>query len=756
MSLGKKKYIVDNSVVSIGSGLIEALLQAAGVGTVTDRFREITGKYWIFDGDTLNYGGSDNSLNYSISSATYDSETMTYTEVISFNVDEIRAWLGTSTSNSLTANDAESAATIALQEMGVLPESEGDTSAMTTMDFGDHYNQYFTPFDSAEQRNLTQNSLITNGDVDFVYNFYNSVTEKALNEMPNAEFIKTRTIFDTYEGIEKRNTKFIGGVSILSPQVLNSLQDISLNKRNEPMYTDLSFDTDSISSLAEKIETVDYTTAMIIKSLSYARGNGVTGSFMLAQSLVDNEGVAGVDAEATTIAYIDYKQFINDLDLSSIHLNNSVQVYDLNHSEKGYNNSTAMDVSAFFAKAVVAGMLQNTIQDNMRTYEDILNGNVCHSETLYYDISKFENGTLLERTFVPNTVDTSINNIIDTHVRYDRQYRYQVNAYKLVIGSKYSYVGADATQSGTSTSAESFGTPTWSSIQVTVETTPSVVLMRVPYFSYDGTMIDSPSIAPDIQPIPYMGVDNRILFLLNQPIGTYEKQPISLNPEETRVIQQYRRRANQSPNSPVSYNTDDAPRHFFVYRMSTMPRAYTDFNDNLRKQVSSKLDNEENTFGFDVSFVDEVQPNRKYYYLFRSVDVHGNPSDVSDIYELQIINDNGAIYLLTNIVEIDTESRYTQPSIPFRRLLRAKPSLQQASFDGDMLNAYSSVIAINSVNALGVASDSVWTNAFKFRITSKKTGRKIDLNVDFNQTYQKRPAVEESKMHIPDDAEPFN
>jgi len=233
--------------------------------------------------------------------------------------------------------------------------------------------------------------------------------------------------------------------------------------------------------------------------------------------------------------------------------------------------------------------------------------------------------------------------------------------------------------------------------------------------------------------------------LLNQPIGTYERQPVSLNPEEARIIQQYRRRANQSPNSPISYNTDDAPRQFYAYRLSTKPRAYSDFTNNLRKQVSSKLDNEENTFGFDASFVDEVQPNRKYYYLFRSVDIHGNPSDVSDIYELQVINDNGAIYLLTNIVELDTERRYIQPSIPFKRLLRARPSLQQTSFDSDMLDSYSSVIAINSVNALGVASDSVWTNAFKFRITSKKTGRKIDLNVDFNQTYQKREAIEEAR-----------
>ena len=67
------------------------------------------------------------------------------------------------------------------------------------------------------------------------------------------------------------------------------------------------------------------------------------------------------------------------------------------------------------------------------------------------------------------------------------------------------------------------------------------------------------------------------------------------------------------------------------------------------------------------------------------------------------------------------------------------------AYNTEIAGLYESATAINSVKPLSISNDTVWDNQFKIRITSKKTGRKIDLNTSFTQQYQKRKVVEEAR-----------
>ena len=56
------------------------------------------------------------------------------------------------------------------------------------------------------------------------------------------------------------------------------------------------------------------------------------------------------------------------------------------------------------------------------------------------------------------------------------------------------------------------------------------------------TMLDDPGVSPNVQVIPYRGVNDRILFNLTTGNGRERNIPITLNPEEESYIARLRQR----------------------------------------------------------------------------------------------------------------------------------------------------------------------------------------------------------------------
>ena len=154
--------------------------------------------------------------------------------------------------------------------------------------------------------------------------------------------------------------------------------------------------------------------------------------------------------------------------------------------------------------------------------------------------------------------------------------------------------------------------------------------------------------------------------------------------------------------------------------------SYEDFDGNL-------LTTEISDVAISVSIVDSISPNKKYYYTFRGVDVHGNRSNPTDVYQVELVQFEGMIFFDINIYTFKLEEmgyNNVKSSRTFRRYLKVNPNLIQSLInydksipDGSTASAYDA-----SNISLGLADESVWDKRFKMRITSKHSGKKFDIN----------------------------
>jgi hypothetical protein len=171
---------------------------------------------------------------------------------------------------------------------------------------------------------------------------------------------------------------------------------------------------------------------------------------------------------------------------------------------------------------------------------------------------------------------------------------------------------------------------------------------------------------------------------------------------------------------------------FEIYRIPFHPRNYLDFRGAKMTEVSTEMPSNPIQRSDEVTFIDQIRSNTKYYYIFRAVDVHGHKSNPTEVYEIEIVNNSGAIYPLIRTVDFLTTKK-VYPTKDFKKYLRVNVTENQK-----VINLEKSDITVPIINApdnivLGTMEKSVWGTKFKIRITSKSSGKKIDINFEVDR-----------------------
>ena len=371
---------------------------------------------------------------------------------------------------------------------------------------------------------------------------------------------------------------------------------------------------------------------------------------------------------------------------------------------------------------ILRGALDGLLEKHGRTYEEIISGTPAYSEVLMFKIAKYltanPNAPVQEFYFYNAGDETSgVQAFIDTQVKYDEEYRYDVTAFAAVVGSKYEY-------SNKSVTAGTF----------TVNVRSSIRLYEIPLFSSTGRIVMPPPYFPQSHIEQIKGVTNAMLFSFDTQVGETYEVPLSLTDKETESNTQLLKDEAFSLEGQILYRSTAAMSGVQVYRTDMPPDSYEDFKGNLFKTLSTDADLASDLTAGAVAKILKQRTNEKFYYMFRALGPHGETSNPSPVYQVELYSDGGVAYPITRLYEFGLESSKTTTKT-MKNLLRITPRITQA-----LVNEQASGLVDENGNVqapslndivLGLEDEVLFGKKFKIRITSKKTGKKMDLNVTF-------------------------
>jgi len=398
--------------------------------------------------------------------------------------------------------------------------------------------------------------------------------------------------------------------------------------------------------------------------------------------------------------------------------------------------------------------------------------------------------------FINSNKFTEGNEFYDSQIKYNQDYTYNVYAYVLVVGSKYKFsnlaltrqigstaISATDLDTGVETETEynclEFYDPT-SRTQVSVEQLsqlaadnylllaadsvsgdravntfatnaqivsenrynadfylnyePSIKLIEIPIFSKTLRAMDNPANQINVIPYQIMDASQKIGYTLYYEIfNDTAIYPTTITADDVKIKSDYLYAKDLLGTNYLDQESISKQQYIEVYRLDKKPAAITDFQNNLILTIDL-YDPKSLSRKSVEDFIQKVKTNTQYYYLFRMLNEQRVPGHLTEIYEAQLINDGGYTYSIFNVLfEEDLEEEiFVNPSKLFKKIFHITPNLSQLTLLTDEVDYSEPAYTQLGNMGVGDADDLIWGKQFKIRLTSKKTGKKIDLNFTYN------------------------
>ena len=103
---------------------------------------------------------------------------------------------------------------------------------------------------------------------------------------------------------------------------------------------------------------------------------------------------------------------------------------------------------------------------------------------------------------------------------------------------------------------------------------PATRIVKVPYFTRSSIVLSNPPPAPEVEIIPYRGINDNLLFTFDATFTKQSAIPIAIEPGEEDLINGYYDAQGLLQGEKIVFESDDIPDSFQVYRLDSLPSSY--------------------------------------------------------------------------------------------------------------------------------------------------------------------------------------
>tara|TARA_B100000900_G_scaffold226196_1_gene192022 strand:- start:12768 stop:15110 length:2343 start_codon:yes stop_codon:yes gene_type:complete len=264
---------------------------------------------------------------------------------------------------------------------------------------------------------------------------------------------------------------------------------------------------------------------------------------------------------------------------------------------------------------------------------------------------------------------------------------------------------------------------------------PSAKIVEVPILSKQVTILDAPPPAPLATPFYIKNDSQQIGFNVKLDVATNKSFPTTIGAEEAIYKEKFEMSYDLLPNEKFILHPVSLPQSIELLRIEQKPNSLADFEISNSKVQSLMIPNFYQTYR-DTTIYDKIETNKKYFYLLRVLNEVGSPAFCSPVIQAELISDGGYKFaIFESFDEQELGNKEFSKSIEqFKKLINIVPNINNFVVNQDNADfGQKAEDQIGNVSFGASDQELVWDKTFKLRLTSKKTGKKIDINLTYSQ-----------------------